>query len=84
MAVFDCCDVVENEAGYYGDALRGAERILPRRFVRAPFSLGCCPSCSFLLMSDCVLPLVRAGAWKALLGKGVKSAVNGYVRCFSA
>ena len=70
MASFNRFDRAEREVGNFDDVFRSSERILLTSFCACPFSLDCLPSCSFLLMGDCVLPLVRAGARKASLGKG--------------
>ena len=83
MAGFDRFDRAEREAGNLGIVFRAPSAFCPRRLVHAPFSLDCSPLLLFLFARDCVLPLARAHARKALLGKGIKSAVNGYVRCFS-
>lgn len=83
MAGFDRFDRAEREAGNLGIVFRGPERILPTSFCACPLQFGLLPLLLFLFTRDCALPLVRAGARKASLGKGIKSAVNGYVCCFS-
>ena len=84
MAGFDRFDRAEREAGNLVIVFRGSERILLTSFCACPLQFGLLPLLLFLFCARLCFAVGSRGRAEGLTGKGVKSAVNGYVRCFSA